>query len=97
MKASVEEQLRKYVEFARGQGVPATYRYALGIDAVAEAEKLCLEVAREFPHVTYFAGKILFEKEHWYQPILHNETAFALQKGLQWAGKLMVVVPAKVT
>jgi len=97
LKESLEAELRKYVDFARGQGVPATYRFALGTDAVAEAEKLCLEVAREFPQVTFFAGKILFEKEHWYQPILHNETAYALQKRLQWAGKMIVVVSAKVT
>lgn len=97
LRSSVEETLKKYVDYARGQGVPAACRLALGTDAVAEAEKLCLEVAREFPQVTFFAGKVLFGKERWYQPILHNETAFALQKRLQWAGKTVVVVPARVT
>jgi len=97
LKASVEENLKKYVDFARGQGVPATSRMAIGTDAVAEAEKLCLEVAREFPQVTFFAGKVLFQKEKWYQNLLHNETAMAIQKRLQWAGKMVVVVPARVT
>ena len=70
---------------------------AIGTDAIEEAEKLCLGVAKSFPRMTVFAGKILFEKERWYQGILHNETAFALQKRLQWAGKMVVVVPARVT
>jgi len=97
LKVSVEEELWKYTGFARGQGVPAASRLAIGTDAVAEAEKLCQEIEREFPNVTFFAGKIIFEREHWYQTLLHNETAYALQKRLQWAGKMVVVVPAKVT
>jgi amino acid transporter len=97
LKASLQSQLDKYVEFARGQGIPATSRLAIGTDAVAEAEKLCLEVEREYPTLTFFAGKIIFEREHWYQTLLHNETAYALQKRLQWAGRMVVVVPAKVT
>ena len=97
LKANVEENLKKYVEFSRGQGFPATYRLAIGTDAVAEGEKLCLDVAREFPQTTFFAGKILFQKERWYQNLLHNETAMAIQKRLQWAGKTVIVVPARVS
>ena len=97
LKASLQTQLDKYVEFARGQGIPATSRLAIGTDAVAEAEQLCLLVEKEFPKITFFAGKIIFEREHWYQWLLHNETAYALQKRLQWAGRMVVVVPAKVT
>jgi amino acid transporter len=97
LKASVEENLKKYVDFARAQGVPSTYRLSIGTDAVEEAEQLCLEVAKEFTSVTFFAGKVLFQKERWYQNILHNETAMAIQRRLQWDGKTVVVVPARVT
>jgi len=97
LEANVEENLKKYVEFSRGQGIAASYRMAIGTDAVAEGEKLCLDVAKEFPQITFFAGKILFQKEKWYQNLLHNETAMAIQKRLQWAGKTVVVVPARVT
>ena len=97
LRVNVEQNLKKYVEYARGQGIPAACRLAVGTDAVEEAEKLCLEVAKEFPNITYFAGKVLFQKERWYQRILHNETAFAIERRLQWAGKLMVVIPARVT
>lgn len=97
LKANVERSLKKYLEFACGLGIPASYRMSTGTDAVEEAEKLCLNLAMDFPHVTFFAGKILFEKEKWYQHILHNETAFALQRRLQWLGKTVVVTPARVT
>ena len=59
---------------------------AIGTEAVAEAEKLCVEVAREFPRAVFFAGKLVFQKERWYQRLLHNETAYPLQRRLQFAG-----------
>jgi len=97
LRSNVKEHLAKYVDFAHGQRIPACHRFAIGTDAVEVAEDLCLQVATEFPRVTFFAGRVLFERERWYQNILHNETAFAVQRRLQWAGKTVVVVPARVT
>jgi hypothetical protein len=96
LRQKTEESLAQYVELARRIGMPATSRYALGTDAVDEGEKLCLEVAKEFPRVTFFAGKVIFQREAWYQHLLHNETAAAIQKRLQWAGKPVVILPARV-
>ncbi|MBI2838830.1 MAG: APC family permease [Acidobacteria bacterium] len=96
LKARTEQALRKYVELARRLGIPATSRYSIGTEAVAEAEELCLQVAKEFPQTTFFAGKVIFQKERWYQRLLHNETAFAIQKRLQWGGQTMVIMPVRV-
>jgi K+ transporter len=97
LREHLEADLKKYVEFSRNQGIPATYRYAIDTEAVAGAEKLCIEVAAEFPRVTFFAGKVIFGKERWYHAILHNGTAYAIQKRLQWDGQMVVVVPVRVT
>ncbi|HEY3353118.1 MAG TPA: APC family permease [Polyangia bacterium] len=96
LRRETAETLRKYVALAQKLGVPATYRLAVGTDAVSEATRLCLEVAKEFPNVTFFAGKIIFQRDRWYQRFLHNETAFAIEKRLQWAGKTMAILPARV-
>lgn len=96
LEEHVKENLQKYVHFARGQGLPASSRMSISTDAVDEAVKLCLEVSKEFPYATFFAGKVLFEREGWYQKFLHNETAFAIQKRLQWLGKIAVVVPIRI-
>ncbi len=96
LRQRTEESLRQYEDLARKLGVPAASRYALGTDAVEEGEQLCLETAKEFPRVTYFAGKVIFQREAWYQHLLHNETAAAIQKRLQWAGKPVVIIPARV-
>ncbi len=97
LRARTRAVLKRYVKLARGLGIPATWKFAIGTDAVEEAEKLCLEVTREFSKTTFFSGKVIFKREHWYQRLLHNETAFAIQKRLQWAGQTMVILPAKVT
>jgi hypothetical protein len=70
---------------------------SVGTDAVAEAAELGTGVAKEFRRVTFFAGYVLFQRERWYQRLLHNETAFAIQRRLQWEGLTMVVLPARVS
>jgi amino acid transporter len=96
LRQRTEEMLTNYVGLATGLGVPATARMAIGTEAVAEAEKLCLEVADEFPHIVFFAGKMIFQRETWYHRLLHNETALAVEKRLRWVGKCMVTMPIRV-
>ena len=96
LRESTEAALAKYVEFAGKLGVPAASRVAVGTDPVDELEKLCLELAEEFPDVTYFAGQIIFRREQWWQGLLHNQTAYAVQKRLQWLGRTMVILPVRL-
>jgi amino acid transporter len=96
LRQRTEEMLTNYVGLATGLGMPATARMAIGTEAVAEAEKLCLEVAHEFPHIVFFAGKMIFQRETWYHRLLHNETALAVEKRLRWVGKCMVTMPIRV-
>jgi len=96
LRVRTEEMLDKYVKLANGLGIPATYRLAIGTDVIEEAENLCLAVAKEFPRVTFFAGKIIFQRETWYQALLHNETALVLQNRLHWNGYTTVILPARV-
>lgn len=91
-----QQMLDQYVEMAARLGIPAVGRYRTGTDAIHEAEELCRQVARDFSQVTFFAGKVVFEDERWYQALLHNETAFAIQKRLQWAGLTMAILPARL-
>lgn len=90
------DMLERYVSLARGLGVPAVARLRLGTDVVNEAERLCLDTAAEFPATTFFAGRLLFRRERWYDRLLHNRTATAIQERLQWAGRTMVTLPVRV-
>ena len=44
----------------------------------------------------FFSGKLIFEERRWYHKILHNETAYAIQHRLQFAGHTMVILPVRV-
>ena len=96
LRERTEETLGRYLQLASGLGIPATYRYAIGTDAVEEADLLCRRIAEEFHGCMFFAGKVIFHREQWYQKLLHNETAYLIQKRLQWAGLTMVILPAKL-
>lgn len=96
LRRHTEENLRRYVDLARRLGTPAVAFSAIGTDAVDELENLCLEVARKFPKSTVFAGQLVFEKDTWVHRFLHNQTAYALQRRLQWTGLPMVILPTRV-
>ncbi|HEY6808478.1 MAG TPA: APC family permease [Gemmatimonadales bacterium] len=89
--------LRRYVDAAAGLGLAAEARMAVGTEAVATAAELCGEVARDYPGAVFFAGKLIFQRERWYQRLLHNETAYQLQRRLQFAGLHAMVLPVRVT
>jgi len=91
-----QTSLEQYVELGHRLKLAADFRLAIGTEAVAEAEKLCVEVAREFPRAVFFAGKLVFQKERWFQRLLHNETAYALQRRLQFDGLNAMVMPVRV-
>ncbi len=96
LQERTEAMLGQYVTLTQGLGLAATSRMAVSTDVLADAEQLCLRVAREFPRATFFAGKMIFQRERWWHRILHNETAYAIQKRLQWAGRTMVTMPVRV-
>jgi amino acid transporter len=96
VRRKTEDDLKRYVELARGLGLAAEFRVSMGTEAVAEGEELCIRIAREFRNTIFFAGKLVFEEERWYQKILHNETAYQIQRKLQFAGLHAMVLPVRV-
>jgi amino acid transporter len=96
VKERTRDALDEYVALAQGLGLAATARMALGTEAVDTATQLCRDVAKEFPRTLFFAGKLVFEEEHWYQRVLHNETAYQIQRRLQFAGLNAMVLPVRL-
>jgi len=96
LEAGIRASLDRYVALANRLGFPARTRMRLGTDRLDEAEMLCREVLAEMPHTMFFAGKLIFRKERWFHPLLHNQMAFSLQRRLQWQGLGVVVLPLRV-
>jgi len=97
LKAKTDSDLAKYVAFAKTRmGWAADADSSLGTEPVAELERLCREVHLRFPRSVFFAGKLIFRDEGWWQRLLHNETAHAVQRRLEFDGLTMVVLPIRM-
>jgi amino acid transporter len=96
LKESVRHGLEKYVKISRKHGFPADYRMEVATDVVEAATQLCESIVREFPRATVFTGKLVFRNERFFSRLLHNETAFAIQRRLQWDGITTVILPIRV-
>jgi amino acid transporter len=97
LKDSVVAQLERYVEFARKKlGWAADYDMVIGTEAVSELDRLCREVNLRFPRSVFFAGNLIFRHPTWWQRLLHNETAHAIQRRLEFDGFPTVILPVRM-
>jgi hypothetical protein len=96
LRQHTQHSLNQYVDLAQRLGFASTSCLRLGADVVDEAEQLCVETARQYSRLTIFTGQLIFQRDTWYQRLLHNFTAFALQRRLQWRGLSMVILPTRV-
>jgi amino acid transporter len=93
--ADLKDQLRHYVEFVRSHGSYAEARCEVGTDVIEIIGRLAEEVARDFPNVTVFAGKLVFREENFMSRLLHNQTSFLVQKKLVHHGLPMLIMPIR--
>jgi len=88
--------LDKYVKYAAWLGLPAESRFSTGIEVAVEAEKLAIDLIQKFPRGLFVAGQLIFDEDTFVTRVLHNETAFMIQRRLQHAGVPMVVLPVRL-
>lgn len=96
LRAERQKTIDQYVLLAQTLGLAADGEYTIGTDPVEESTALCMKIRERFPRSVFFAGKLLFEAEKWYYPLLHNETAYAITRRLQLQGIPMVVMPIRI-
>jgi hypothetical protein len=96
LRLSTEEGLQKYVKVTRRHGFPADYRMAASTDVIDTAVDLCRSIISEYPRSTVFTGQLVFHRETFTDRILHNQTAYSIQRRLQWAGIPTIIMPIRV-
>ena len=92
----VRADLEKYVQLASRMGHYAEYRITLGTDLIAELEGMCLDLIKEFRRPVVFAGQLVFQRENLFTRSLHHETAFSIQRRLQFNGIQLIILPIRV-
>ncbi len=96
LEQKVQADLEAYVGVCERIGVYAEYRYALGTDLLLELEHLCTDLFREFRRPVVFTGQLVFQRETLFTRSLHHETAFSIQRRLQFHGAQVIVLPIRV-
>ncbi len=96
LETQVRGHLEKYVELAQKMGYYAEYRFTLGTDLIDELDHICLDLQKEFRRSMVFAGQLVFQRETVLTRALHHETAFSIQRRLQFAGIQVIILPIRV-
>ena len=96
LEDKVRVDLEKYVNLTHRMGYYAEYRYTLGTDLIAELEGMCLDLIKEFRRPVVFAGQLVFQRENLFTRSLHHETAFSIQRRLQFTGVQVIIMPIRV-
>jgi amino acid transporter len=93
---SVRNALDRYTDLARRMGFYAEAHMALETDVIDGLETLCVAASKNWSRTVFFTGQLAFEGDTFWTRFLHNQTSFALQRRLIFAGLQCVILPIRV-
>jgi hypothetical protein len=96
LESRTQQALDKYVRYAAWLGLPAESKFSTGIEVAVEAENLAKDLIQKYPRGLFVAGQLIFDEDTFATRLLHNESAFMIQRRLQHAGVPMVVLPVRL-
>ncbi len=96
LEGHIREELKKYVRMANDFGFYAESIQSVDIDTLDVVEERCEEIQRQYNKAVFFVGKLVFEEENAFIRLLHNQTAFSIQRILQFRGIPSIVLPIRV-
>jgi len=97
LKASVEKDLSKYVKITRQHGFPADFRMNVGDGCGRHRNGTGGIRGQGISPVYGVQRKTGIPSRNPFQKVLHNETAFSIQRRLQWNGVATVILPIRVS
>lgn len=96
LAGELDASLARYVALARRYGFWAEAQRSIGTNVTDAASELCRALAFDYPNSTVFSGNLIFFRDRLIYRLLHNESAFAIQRRLQWEGITNVVLPIRI-
>lgn len=96
LEGQVDKTLAYYVNYVNSRGFAAKSYKSFGTDVFAQLTELCEKVVADFPNTVFFASQLVFVPDSWWKRLLHNQTAFTLQRRLHLRGYQMVILPMKL-
>jgi amino acid transporter len=96
LEVHINDELKKYVQLSNSFGFYAESVHSVEIDTLSAVEERCEEIQRKYNKAVFFVGKLVFEEENLFTRFLHNQTAFSIQRILQFRGIPTIVLPIRV-
>jgi len=96
LETHIREELKKYVRLSNDFGFHAESICAVDVDTLDVVEERCEEIQRKYSKAVFFVGKLVFEEENLFTRFLHNQTAYSIQRILQFKGIPTIVLPIRV-
>jgi hypothetical protein len=96
LDAYLRAELKKYVDLANKFGFYAETQASIDIDTLEALGRVCEEIQRRYTKCVFFVGKLIFEKESIFTRFLHNQTAYGIQRRLQFNGIPTIILPIRV-
>jgi hypothetical protein len=96
LEAHICAELEKYVALAQKFGFYAEANHCVRLDTLTGVQAQCEEIRQRFNKAVFFIGRLVFEEDNFLTRYLHNQTAFSIQRILQFRGIPTVLLPIRV-
>ena len=96
LESHLADELKKYVRMANDFGFYAESIQSVDVDTLEFVEERSEEIQKKYNKAVFFVGKLVFEEENMFTRFLHNQTAFSIQRILQFKGIPSIVLPIRV-
>ena len=92
----VEEDLDRYVRFARSQGLAAEKFSDVSQDVADAIERLAPKITERYRNAVFFGGQIVFPEENLLARWFYNFIIFSIQRRLHLLGVPFLVLPIRI-
>jgi amino acid transporter len=96
LEAHLERELDKYVRMAENFGFYAEGIHSIKVDPLSAIGTQAEDIQKKYNRAVFFVGKLVFEEENIFTRFLHNQTAFSIQRILQFKGIPSIILPIRV-
>jgi hypothetical protein len=95
-RRDVKKSLKYYVNYCNQHNHAATFYLDYCTDVVGKLTDVAEKVIDDFPNCVFFGSKLIFDNESIFKQMLHNQTAYMIQRRLHTMNKPMIILPIRV-
>ncbi|MCX8124288.1 MAG: APC family permease [Spirochaetes bacterium] len=96
LREHCNNELDRYVAYMRKHGYNAIRYFSIGVDVVEESVAIAKEIISLYPNTIFFAGQLVFPQDTFLSRLLHNYTAFAIQREFYHRGMPILILPIRL-